>query len=52
MIVAMDPDFRGIGATIEKPFFAPEYFLFGSEHFFGFVSKCFGQALAISFREG
>src|SRR4030095_15866268 len=51
MVVAVNPDFRGIGATIEKPFFAPEYFLFRSEHFFGFVSKCFGQVWQFLFEK-
>ena len=43
MIVAVNPDLGGIRATIKKPFFAGEYFLFCSEDFFGFVSKCHGQ---------
>ena len=43
MIVAVDPDFRGIGAPIEQPFLACEYFLFRSEHFLRFISKCSGE---------
>src|SRR6266550_7184645 len=51
MVVAVNPDFRGVGATIKKPFFAPEYFLLGSEHFFGFVSKCRGQVWQFLFEK-
>ena len=51
MVVAVNPDFCRIRATIEKPFFAPEYFLFRSEYFFGFVSKCFGQVRQFLFEK-
>src|SRR5262249_32553199 len=39
VIVAMNADFRGIRATVEQPFFAREYFLFGAEHFLRLVTE-------------
>src|SRR5262245_5293777 len=39
MIIAMNTDLRGIGVTIEQPFFACEDLLFSIEHFFRFVAE-------------
>src|SRR5207244_9322327 len=39
MIIAVNPDFRSIGATVEKPFFTPDNFLLGGENLFCFLSK-------------
>ena len=48
MIVAVNPDFRGVGAAIEQSFFARQYFLLCSEHFLRFISKCSRRGPAIS----
>ena len=52
MIVAVNTDFRGIGAAIEQPFFAREYFLFRIEHFLRFISKCCGEIRQFLFEKG
>ena len=39
MVVAVNPDFRGVISTIEQSFFAGQYLFFRSEHFSGFTAE-------------
>ena len=50
MIIAVNPDFRGIGFAIEQAFFASEDVLLGAENFFGFVAKIFGHIAQFLFQ--
>src|SRR5207248_6159207 len=51
MIIAVDPDFGGVGLAIEQTFFAGENLLLGPENFLGFAPKIFGDVGQFLFQE-
>src|SRR2546430_5615040 len=51
MIVAVNPNFRGVGAAIKQPLFTHEYFLLSAEDLLCFISKYSGEVRQLLFQK-